>query len=159
MKPRSALLAAIACGAVAVALVAVDLAFNVDARLEVRGADGTWRLSATTEAVKSYPTAAICGTHFRLTFHNGLLWSTSRHVTITVSTSGSLGSTTLLDETWSVGARSEKVHEFDVPNSTVETPNPNDSRAPFKISGSVQVSFGTGYANQLYAPACMEAKR
>lgn len=155
MKPRSALFAAILCGVAAVALVALDLAFNVDTKLEVRDANGAWRTvaSTSTDPQRAYPASVACGSHFRLTVHNGLLWGTSLHVTITAS--GNSGTTTLLDETWSVGAGADVLSEFNAPNSTFESPNP--AGAPTKSPGSIQVSFGPGYTNQLYATACKEA--
>lgn len=154
MKTRSALVAAIGCGAAAVVLVGADLAFNVDAVLEVRTEGGSWKTVSELGSGSERPYAtpiASCGSHFRLTLHNGLPWGTSTDVSITAF---GLGDTRiLLDQTWHLGAGESKSHEFQVPSETLEGPSrPGD--APVKQSGSVEVMLDRDYARQLYASAC-----
>ncbi|HUR62768.1 MAG TPA: hypothetical protein VM286_10470 [Candidatus Thermoplasmatota archaeon] len=156
MKPRAALLAAILCGAAAVALVAADLAFNVEATLEVRGSDGVWRTASSTETQRGYPSIAApaCGEHFRVTIHNGMPWSTSRHVTITASgmtASGVPDTVTILEETWTLGARADRTHEFDVPGSVYDASSQPQGGKP---TAGVMVSLGADSTQQLYATAC-----
>ncbi|HUR64016.1 MAG TPA: hypothetical protein VM241_06000 [Candidatus Thermoplasmatota archaeon] len=86
MKTRSALAAAIACGAAAVALVGIDLALNVDVTFEVLSG-GAWVPVASTKGgdAYSYARGPGCGQDFRLTAHNGMPWSSSLDITITRS--------------------------------------------------------------------------
>jgi hypothetical protein len=82
MKPRSALAAALACGAAAVALVGMDLAFNVDVTLEVL-AGSTWvPVSSTKGAGAPYPVGLACGQDFRVTAHNGMPWPSKVDITL-----------------------------------------------------------------------------
>jgi hypothetical protein len=156
MKTRTALLAAIACGAAAVVLVGADVAFNVDALLEVRAADGSWKTAAELGgSPRAYPSVAFCGSHFRLTVTNHLLWATTTDVTITASGPGP--QKLLLDEAWHLGAGESKVHEFQVPSGTFDTQPARSDGVPVKGSGSVEVLLGHDYGRQLYAQACEES--
>src|ERR1051326_7106744 len=152
MKTRSALWAAVACGAAAVALVGADLALNVDVRLEGRGTDGVWRtLSSTGGRPGPGPVvpATAGGNHFRLVAHNGLLWSTTLPITITAS--GQDGPVTLLQESWTLAPGAQRVYEFSAPNSTFASSAPPGG-VPAKAIGNVQVSWGDA-VGQLYASA------
>lgn len=151
MKTRTALVAAIACGAAAVLLVAADLAFNVDATLEVRGADGSWTtVGRLREPYAAAPTP--CGDQFRLHLHNGLPWGTTTQVTVLAS-GASPQAKTLLDEPWSLGAGASRDQEFQVPASAFEAAGPGG--APVKSGyATVQVLLGHSYARTLTAQAC-----
>jgi hypothetical protein len=81
MKPRSALFAAIACGAAAVLLVGVDLAFNVDVTFEALS-DGSWLPVASTKMTgPNFARVPACGQDYRLTIHNGMPWSSTQSIT------------------------------------------------------------------------------
>lgn len=154
MKPRSALVAAIACGAAAVLLVGADRAFSVNAILEVRAPDGSWKTAAELGAEQHPTSMAFCGTHFRLTLDNSLPWAATTDVTIAASGPG--GERTLLDEPWRLGAGESRSHEFQVPNGTFESPGPRPDTGLVKGSGSVSVLLDHDYRKQLYASACLK---
>jgi hypothetical protein len=82
MKTRSALAAAIACGAAAVALVGADLALNVDVTFEVLSGGAWVPVASTKDAGASYARVPACGQDFRLTAHNGMPWSSSLDITV-----------------------------------------------------------------------------
>lgn len=157
MQPRVALIAAAVAAAAAVTLVSLDLAYNVDAKLEVQGKNGAWTVIAKTSQddpyARPYLAQSACGLHFRFTLHNGLLWSTTRHVSI--SANGQT-STSVLEADWHLVPGTERSHEFTLRNSTFEAPQQNG--VPMKIPGGIQAIFGTGSDEQLYASACQEGE-
>jgi hypothetical protein len=86
MRPVAALAGGIACAVLAVAVVAADLALNLEATLE-RMEGGSWTVvdrvpHARTEARYEGPNCS--GNRFLLTVHNGLPWATSVRVAVTV---------------------------------------------------------------------------
>lgn len=155
MQPRVALIAAAVAAAAAVALVSLDLAYNVDAKLEVQGKDGAWTVIAKTSQTDPYArpyfAQSACGTHFRFTLHNGLLWSTTKHVSITAN---GQTSTSILEADWHLAPGAERSQPFTLPNGTFEAPQQNG--VPMKVPGSIQATFGTAGDEQLYASACRE---
>lgn len=86
MRPVVALGASVTCAVLAIALVGLDLAFNVDYRLETRTKDGTWRTWTTSDQQTNYgrfPSMAGCaGRDLRLVVHNGDLWAKDIQVSL-----------------------------------------------------------------------------
>ena len=143
MRPRSALVAAMVCGAAAVLIVGVDTALNVDATLEVRAADGSWQaVSSTRDSNGPYVRTPTCGTDYRLTLHNGFPWSSTSAVVIARSSAAPD------HQTWTLSAgetRSSQVFHLNAtaPSST-------------KPVDSLQVQVGTDFFAS--ASPCPEAK-
>src|SRR5256885_2082670 len=82
MKPRSALVVALLCGGVAVLVVSLDLAFNVDVSFEAKASDGSWQVQQTTKSQTDYARGPVCAEDYRLTVHNGMPWSSTVAITI-----------------------------------------------------------------------------
>jgi hypothetical protein len=120
MKPRLALLAAILSGTLAVALVAADLAFNVDVTLESRIGTGPYRVVAsTTPASRPDDLGAYqCGDAYRLTVHNGLPWTKTLHVMV-----WGFGAGVVAEQNWTLGVGEQRSFEFQAPNATFGTPS------------------------------------
>jgi hypothetical protein len=145
MKTRSALLAAMACGAAAIVLVGLDLAFNVDATLEAKDADGNWA-TISTSSPGNYARPIGCGNDFRLSVHNGMPWATKMTVAVQPF---SAASARPMEEAWPLAAGETRTWEFHL-NGTA-TPA-GGSGLPSKGVDSVQVTVGRGIL--LYATVC-----
>lgn len=152
MKPHSALAAAVACGAAAVLLVGLDLAFNVGVRLDARASDGSWSLveSSAGGASDSPARPVPCGNQFRVTVHNGLPWSVTR--TVTVQPGGPGEAATSQD--WTLAPWQSRTWEFHL-NGTSSAPT-SPTGAPPKGADSVSVQVGTTIF--LYAQVCPEGR-
>lgn len=82
MRPSLALAAGALCAALAVAVVAADLAWNVEATLE-RWEGDAWSTVAQSPdpRLERHVSVPGCeGNRFRLTLHNGLPWATEVEV-------------------------------------------------------------------------------
>ncbi|HUR64400.1 MAG TPA: hypothetical protein VM241_07960 [Candidatus Thermoplasmatota archaeon] len=148
MKTRSALAAAIACGAAAVALVGADLALNVDVTFEVLSG-GAWVPVQSTKDMEGRPYAVRgpgCGQDFRLTAHNGMPWSSSLDITLLRDGANPwhLGWTLSAGET-----RSTEVFHL---NATAPAP-----AGGAKSAESIQVQVGRDFS--AYGTPCPEAVR
>jgi hypothetical protein len=143
MKTRSALLAAIACGAAAILLVGVDLTLNVDATLEVLSG-GTWQEVASTKDSGTYARGPVCGQDFRLTVHNGMPWSSKVAITL-VHDGGNAA-----HQTWTLSAGETRSSEVYHLNGTLAP-----GGGPAKGFSSLQVQVGDDFFAS--ANACPEA--
>jgi hypothetical protein len=144
MKPNSALLASLSCGAAAVLLVGLDLAFNVDAALEVQSG-GSWETLMSTKDSGSYPVRGpACGKDFRLTIHNGMPWSSKVDITFQLSNGNPM------HQTWTLSAGETRSSEGFHLNGTAQP-----SGVPSKGFSSLSVQVGTLFYG--YASACPEA--
>jgi len=154
MKPRSALLAAIACGALALLLVALDLAFNVEARLEAQQADGSWATVATTAYHDPRDSTIVqasgrCAQQFRLIVHNGMPWASRVRLQINGFGAGIV----LPPQTWTLAAGGEQSFSFAQPNVTATLANGTQGQR----AESFVVQFPGSDIGSLYSPGCLEA--
>ncbi|MEA3143062.1 MAG: hypothetical protein QOG31_386 [Thermoplasmata archaeon] len=146
MKTRSALVAAIACGAAAVALVGADLALNVDVTFEVLSGGAWVPVASTKDAGASYARLPACGQDFRLTAHNGMPWSSSLDITF------------LRDGvnpwhlSWTLSAGETRSTEVFHLNATAPAP-----AGGAKPAESIQVQVGQDFS--AYGTPCPEAVR
>jgi hypothetical protein len=136
MKPRWALAASIACGTAAVLLVGLDLAFNVDAHLDIKGRDGSWATVTKSGPSSPYARTPACGNDFRLVVHNGLPWSTTQVVIIQPEGQQTIAPMT---QTWTLRAGETRSWEFHL-NGTA---NPPPTVSPVRKEASfVQATVG-----------------
>jgi hypothetical protein len=148
MRPRTTLLASAACGLAAVALVAADLALNVEASLEAKDASGSWQTVSSTSGsglrAKAYPAyGPRCGgPEFRLVVHNGLLWPASRDVEVFYSDANGTQHP-VLRQTWSLRAGETRAYGFTV--DVGRPPARPDGGKPAPASGSVTAIVGQEY--------------
>lgn len=117
MQPRLALGLALACAALAISAVAVDLRYELEAHLDDREGGG-WR-TVSTSAQDSYarPGFASCaGPEMRLRVHNDRLLPADVTVHLSYS-SGPQAPVVLVDETWHLARGETRTHEFTIPDS------------------------------------------
>lgn len=119
MQQRLALILSIAAGGLAIAAVAVDLAFGLEASLETRDGDG-WRTVSATEQEpygRSTPFMPGCaGPGMRLEVHNDRLLPS--RVDVFVGYYDATGNeVVVLSDTWSLDRGETRTHEFTIPSS------------------------------------------
>jgi hypothetical protein len=143
MRPRTALALSVAFAVAAVALVAVDIRFSLEARLDAADATG-WRTVS-----RSDPGHRVAEPHFgcappqlRLVVTNDRLLASEVPVRVTVHGPG--GETVLLQETWRLQRGEQRQWEFTVPPSTFETPPTQPTRDPdgFRPTASANAQVG-----------------
>lgn len=123
MTPRTALLVALATGGLAVAVVAVDLAYALEVRLDVREGGGWRTVTRAVDGAPAYPdhprlVEQCVANDLRLVVHNdsplpdevrvNMDWTAHKGGIPTVSNR-------LLLETWSVAPFELRVREFRLP--------------------------------------------
>lgn len=145
MDPRRALVIAVVAGLAAVAVVATDTVYGVQARLETLR-DGSWELVANTPSAYDTPSEMArpygggCATPtMRLTVENKkpipddvavqVYWTDYAYA----SREG-----TIFKETWSLGAFESRTREFTVPPEAKPAPR-TDTDPPIKPTGNVNV--------------------
>lgn len=157
MKPALALGASIACAAVAVALVGLDLAYNIEATLEYRAKDGSWvtmARSGSQEDRYAYPSfAGNCGgPNWRLTVHNGQPWSQTLDVEVSYNRPDGVQTAPYL-ESWSLPSSQSRTHEFTIPAAAFTANSQTDPKSPPQ-SVSVNVRVGS----DIYLGGCAYAQ-
>lgn len=121
VQQRLALVLSVATGGLAIAAVAVDLAYGLEASLETRDGDGWRTVSATADqSYASSPFAASCAsTDLRLVVHNDRLVASSVDVLVSYYDNRG-GDVVVLRETWSLERGETRVHGFTVPASAFD---------------------------------------
>lgn len=149
MKPNVALAISIACAAVAVGIVSLDLAFTLTSALEVRE-EGEWATiqsdpySETSSRPRSFVGPGCAVNDLRIRIDNNRPIDANVDVLVRyTSTRGA--ATTILEETWNLEPFAERNFEFKVPDSafpaaTSADPNPQVSVEVFLAA---QYPFGT----------------
>jgi hypothetical protein len=146
VQPRLALGLALACAALAISAVAVDLAYELEAHLDSRDGDGWRTISTSAQDSYAYPGFANCaGPEMRLRVHNDRLLSADVRVQLSYS-SGSEGNVILVDETWHLARGETRTHEFTIPDSAF-TPRTAPEKAYVSVNAQV---------DSLYLGACVE---
>jgi hypothetical protein len=122
VRAKTALVLSIASATLAIAIIGVDLAFTLTTHLEAQ-TDGAW------VSLASYPTDSFskagrgsftCAPQdLRLRLDNNRPIGTTVDVLVLYSTVA--GSRTAFQETWELGAFSERAKEFQVPDSAFPT--------------------------------------
>jgi hypothetical protein len=137
---------AVATGTLAIAAVAVDLAYSLEARLEASDGGGWSTVSSQDDSPKPFP-GGCPGPHLRLTVHNGRFVDAEVHVQVTYYDYRSNGNgVEVLDETWRVESGSTRSHEFTIPASAfADLPNGGQ--------GSVSVN---AQVDGLYLGTCVQ---
>lgn len=150
MKTAVALGLAVLCGAAAVALVALDMAFSLRAELQSKeGADFvTLARSDDRGGFRSSPGGLECASReIRLVVDNQRLWSGTVDVTVTVDNyTGS--PQRLLDESWSLGRGETRSASFTVP-AAIFSPQ---SSQPVAVKPMVQLTAQVG---DLFLSTCV----
>lgn len=137
VKARMALWASIACAGVAVAIVGLDLAFNVEASLETRGAaSAPWQVigSAGTRGGPAYGFGIEpcgLGPEVRLSVTNGQLLGGSFDVAVSYSRADGTF-VQPLRQSWHLAHGETRTYNFTIPASDFEpalqgTPKPSPS--------------------------------
>lgn len=132
MQARLALGIAVACGALAVALVAVDLTYTLTVAIEGQDDNGEWvtyqRQPYDYGADRAHePSGFGCtGPDVRIVIHNDRPISATRDVRILYDVGGR--STTVLDETVSLDAGEVWTHAFTIPPEAFPDDNETDDR-------------------------------
>jgi len=130
-----ALGASIACAALAVALVGVDLAYNIEAKLEYRAKDGSWVTmdqSGSEDDWYARPVAAgSCGgPEWRLVVHNGQPWSQTLDVQVTYDRYDN-SAPSPFRESWNLPSGASRSHEFTIPAATfTSSTGTDDGKTP-----------------------------
>lgn len=143
MRPRTALIASIACGVVGITVVALDLQYTLTVVLEAKD-DGVWRPVARYPYGdgRDYETPAGCqGPTMRLVVDNHRPIPADLRVEITFTNATTLRTTTVHDEVWDLPAFGSRAFEFTLPASAFEGP----SRGDFVKSAQVLVRAGDAF--------------
>ncbi len=122
MQPRLALVLSVATGGLAIAAVAVDLAYGLEASLDTRDGDGWRTVSATADQSysSSRPFGPSCSLpDLRLVVHNDRLVASSVDVFVSYYDNNG-GDVVILRDTWSLERGETRIHEFTVPASAFE---------------------------------------
>jgi len=142
MHRRALLVLAVASGALAVALVAVDVAFGLEVQLQVQATDGSWQ-TVFDDAGLARPVGPGCsGRDFRLVVRNGQPWGTSVPVYLAVSDAN--GTRVLVHDTWTLGGGETRMQAFTVTASTTGAPE-GGKPAPMSVSIEGQVGKTSVY--------------
>lgn len=151
MQGRTALIAAIACGAVAVAIVALDLNFGLEAELQALD-DGEW-VSTSDGSLYREPGFGCVGRDLRLHVDNNRF--VAAEVDVHVSYYDLQGNTvTVLDDTWELAAGESRDHAFRIPDSAF-VPRETDNDTGPKPFGGYTVSVNA-YAGDIPMYACVQ---
>jgi hypothetical protein len=144
MHSRTALAAAVLCAAAAVALVAADLAWNVEATLErMEGADWVVVARAPDAHPERIFSPSCVGNQFRLTLHNGLPWGTTVEVSAHAAGTPIEGWTPYVAD---LGPGESVTREFTVPASALTGP------APEAKTGWVELRVGSHHLGACAGP-------
>lgn len=142
MHPRAALIGAIAATSVAVGLVALDLVWNVEVRIDAME-DGQWQTIAEDDGDGYYGRGplrpgdgCVSGT-IRVVVENDRPVGARPHVLVTI-THGQGAREVLLDDTWALDRFASRSFEFGVP----PLPSPQDGTFYY---GDVVVQVGDTY--------------
>lgn len=135
----TALAAAVACGALAVVAVGVDLVYSIQATVEQRQEDGTWKTVAQGDM--SYPRAPFgpgCAAgDLRVTVDNHRPMGAT--VRVLATHYGASGSSSLLDETWHLEAFEARTQELPaLPASAFHTGAPDGSKTTASVEFQVE---------------------
>ena len=131
MKSNVALAISIACAAVAVGIVSVDLAFTLSSSLDVRE-QGDWATiqsepySETTSRPKSFAGPGCVLNDLRVRVDNNRPIGARVDVLVRYTTSKTGSSATVLEETWDLPAFADRTFEFKVPDSAFPTATSTD---------------------------------
>lgn len=140
---RTALLLALASGALAVGVVAVDLTYTLTARLETREGAG-WRVLSVAPAqeYERFPVTGDCGSpDLRLVVDNHRpIGATVRVVISYASAPGETAEE--VDEVWDLGAFEVRDHAFTIPGSAFNSTSSDPSGRPVKAVPNVSAQVG-----------------
>ena len=153
MQARTALIAAIVSGALAIGVVAVDVIWTLEARFDTRDGDA-WKTvaQAPTNDYRAFPHLSCANPEMRFVVHNDKPFSDNVRIAIDYYDTASGRTVTVLRETWRLDAFEERTHEFTLPDDAFRDPNVNQSREkPLPVS--VQVS---AQVDDLWLSACVE---
>lgn len=128
MRPRTYLVLGGAAATLAVAIVGLDLAYSLVARVEAREADGSWRVlqeapSATNGRAPYLPGSECGGPEMRLVVDNHKPIPDSPAVSIRYTNGTDPTVTVLRREEWNLGPFSVRVYPFTIPSSAFEAPS------------------------------------
>lgn len=149
MQPRLALVLALACAALAISAVAVDLAYELEAHLDTRDGEGWRTVSTSAQDSSAYPVIdrGCAGADLRLRVHNERLLPADVRVHLSYTT-GAQGAVVLLDETWHLARGESRTHEFTIPDSAFTAGTTGTIEKAY-VSVSAQV-------DALYVGTCVE---
>lgn len=155
MQPRTALVAAIISGLAAAGLVAADVAWSLEARLDTFS-EGTWTTVASRPGDEVYretlPRGPGCAEReLRLVVHNDKPFGDSVHVLITFHNESSGRTATVLDETWHLERFGSRTYEFTVPSAAF--PPPDNTTRREKFIGGVGVE---ARVDDLWLSTCVQ---
>ena len=147
MQARSALIAAIVCGGLAVAAVSLDLAYTLTLALETRDQSGDWITMAVfpyeESTFRAQPAFGCAGPMMRVVVDNNRPFGASENVRAWYFDSGAGRSVEVLDETWTLDAGERRTHEFTIPPGAFPTSNATDE--PYRPDGGeVQAAASIG---------------
>lgn len=131
VEPKSALIAALVAGSLAVAIVAADTAWSLRASLEAME-DGAWTPVAGRSADfgPMGPGFDCVAPALRLVVDNDKPFPDTVDVHVSYTGANQTSSGTLLDEAWSLGAFELRTYEFTLPGEAFEGRSDGDQFEP-----------------------------
>lgn len=139
-----ALTLALVSGALAVGIVAVDLAFGLHAELR----DAATGKVVSSDSTRS-PATGCAGPDLTLVVDNDWIWGAKVPVSISYYDYAEARTVTVLDETWHLGAGDQRSYDFTLPDAAFEQDTVDGLR---KVGQYVDVQVDGRYLN-----ACVEA--
>ena len=135
MQGKLPLIVASVAGSLAIAIVAVDLQFGLEAQLQQPDGDGWESVASSTD--EYYRGSGCAGPELRLHVENHRFVATQVPVLVTYW-SLSQGRVTVLDETWDMARGEVRDHDFTIPADAFEAADGEKPPAG-SISVDVQV--------------------
>ncbi len=150
MKPSASLGIALACVALAIAVVAVDMQFAVRAELQAKSGDAYTTVASSQDGrSESYPKMAGCpGPELRLQVHNDQPWGST--VRVRVEASGPGPTRVLLDESWDLARGESRSMDVRVPDEVFT----RQDGSPTPVNESAWV---TAQVDDMWLSTCVEA--
>lgn len=148
VKPAVSLGVAVACVALAIAIVAVDMQFAVRVDLQSKSGE-TYRTVASGQDMGStaYPRLVGCaGPAMRLVVHNDQPWGST--VRVRVEASGPGPARVLVDESWTLAKGESRSAEFTVPAEVFTAQGP--------AAESKATAYVTAQVGDEWLSACVE---
>lgn len=134
MQARTALIAAIICGTLAVGIVAADVAWSLEASIQAQ-VDGEWETVATTDPDGLYrsgmhPSFGCHGPEMRLVIENDRPFAAEVEVHVTYHNATSKRTDTLLRDTLDLPRFGEHTYTLTVPDAAFPQSRDNQTTPP-----------------------------
>jgi hypothetical protein len=158
VQARTALIAAIICGSLAIGVVALDVVWSLEATVEAQ-VDGQWQSIASTHphdmySPRAHPFMGFChGPDFRLVIDNNRPISADVDVHVTYHNATSKRTETAINERVSLDRFSDTNFLFTIPDAAFPEPTDANRTDPWAQTTSIDIRVGP---HQLWVNACKE---